>query len=308
MNVLSVVPSPDSVSYRRRVAALERRGVNIVSVSPEGRHSPGAESRSVHDYASLYPRMLTASLSGIDLVHASQGIMGPFGLAQPTRPVVLSLWGSDLLGGLEPVSQVCARLSSAVVVMSEHMANRLHTEAAVIPHGVDFDRFRPRDRIAARSSLGWDANARIVLFPAHPDRAVKNYPLAKRVVATVSDRLDRSVKLYALFDVPHENVPIYMNAADALILCSHHEGSPNVVKEALACNLPVVSTPVGDVERRLEGVSPSAVRRSEAGLATALERILTDPCRSNGRSAVDGLTEDRMAERLYDVFRRCVGR
>jgi len=302
MRVLSLTPSADSNAYRRRRDALDRLGVETTTVSPSGTHAPGGASRSPLDYAACYPRVLRESFDDYDLVHAVQGVVAPLALAQPVRPVVLSLWGTDLFGRLGPLSRWCARRAGAVVVMSPEMERRLDVAAAVVPHGVDLDRFRPRDRSAARAELGWEDDTAHVLFPAHPARAVKNYPRARRVVAAVRDRLDDRVSLDVLNGVPHDAVPAHMNAADALLLTSDHEGSPNTVKEALACNLPVVSTAVGDVAARIDGVAPGAVCRSDAELVDALTRVLRERSRSNGRDAVRGLTPDRMARRLYGVY------
>src|SRR4029453_12233098 len=92
---------------------------------------------------------------------------------------------------------------------------------------------------------------RLVLFVGNPAEARKRYDLAREVLARVDRALD--AELVVAWQVPHERVPIYMNACDALLFVSMYEGSPNVVKEALACNLPVVSVVVGDVPGRLQG-------------------------------------------------------
>lgn len=302
MRVLSLVPSPGSTSYSRRLAALGRCGVECTTLSPAGEHSPDGPSRSVADYAALYPRVLRASFDGYDLVHAVQGAVAPLALAQPTRPVVLSLWGTDLFGRLGPVSRWCARRANAVVVMSPEMARSLARDAHVIPHGVDLERFRPRDRAAARAALGWDADAASVLFPYSEARTVKNYPRAARVVAAARERIDRPVRFETVSGVAHERVATYMNAADALLLTSDHEGSPNTVKEALACNLPVVTTDVGDVRRRLDGVSHSFVCQTDRELVDALVSVLRHGERSNGRATVRELPEDRQARRLRGVY------
>lgn len=306
MRVLSITPSADSNAYVRRTTALERQGVDVTTLSPRGHHRPGESTRSVLAYAALYPRVLRASRDDYDLVHAVQGVVAPLALAQPTRPVVLSLWGTDLYGRLGPLSRWCARCADATVVMSHEMADRLDGPATVVPHGVDTDRFRPRDRSAARETLGWPDDLAVVLFPAHPARPVKDYPRAERVVDAARDRLDAPVALRALADVPHDRVSTHMNAADVLLLTSTHEGSPNVVKEALACNLPVVSTRVGDVPARLASVTPSAVCDTDAELVHAVTNVLRSRRRSDGRNAVRDLTPDRLAGRLRDSYAEAI--
>ena len=94
-----------------------------------------------------------------------------------------------------------------------------------------------------------------------------------------------------------------MSAADCLIMTSVHEGSPNVVKEALMCDLPVVATPVGDVPERLADVDPSWQGEDEIALGEALVECLREPRRSNGREAARGLTVKRIANRVLDLYR-----
>jgi len=108
--------------------------------------------------------------------------------------------------------------------------------------------------------------------------------------------------LHAVTGVPHEEMPTHMNAADALLLTSKREGSPNSVKEAMACNLPVVATDVGDVADRLRDVTPSHVCRSDAELVDGLVDVLDRGVPSNGRAAIEPLGLERMAARIRDVY------
>jgi glycosyltransferase involved in cell wall biosynthesis len=116
------------------------------------------------------------------------------------------------------------------------------------------------------------------------------------------------VELVLGWGVPHDRMPYLMNAADALIFTSLQEGSPNAVKEALACNLPVVSVPVGDVAERLRGVSNCELVQEDDpdALATALERVLQRGGRSDGRTAVANLDERVIAQRVINVYTRAV--
>jgi glycosyltransferase involved in cell wall biosynthesis len=181
------------------------------------------------------------------------------------------------------------------------MADELTVDAHVIPHGVDRDRFRPIPTRAAREAVGWDDDAATVLFPYAPDRTVKNYPRAERVVDRARERLDEQVTLRTLGDAPYERMPLYVNAADAVLLTSDSEGSPNSVKEAMACNVPVVATDVGDVRSLLADVEPSHVCRSDDELVAGLVDVLRRGEPSNGRR-VDRIGRDRMAERVLDVY------
>ena len=290
--------------FDQQVETLERNGVSCTVVAVPG----GTRERSPVDYARFYGRVLrTAATGDFDLVHANYGLTAPAALAQPVRPVVCSLWGSDLLGSFGAVSERCAAHAEAVVVMSDEMADRLDRSAAVVPHGIDTERFAPEPRTEALEAVGWDPDAAHVLFPYDAARSEKNFPRAERVVGRARDAVDRPLELHAVSGVPHERVPTYMNAADALLLTSDREGSPNAVKEALACALPVVATPVGDVPSLLAGLDASAVGETDAELADALvAAVRTDD--PDGRERARELGLDRMADRLLSVYDRVLDR
>jgi glycosyltransferase involved in cell wall biosynthesis len=289
--------------FEQQVEVLERNGVSCTVVPVPG----GGRGRSLAAYVRFYARVLRAARGReIDLVHANYGLTAPAALAQPVRPVVLSLWGSDLLGRYGSVSERCARFADETVVMSDEMAAALDREATVVPHGIDTDRFAPQPREEALDAVGWDGDATHVLFPYDTERAEKNYPRAERVVERTRDAVEGPLELHAVSGVPHEAVPTYMNAADAMVLTSDREGSPNAVKEALACNLPVVATPVGDVPDLLDGVDCSAVADTDAALAEALAEALAPTTDPNGRERAREFGLDRMGEDLLSVYERAL--
>lgn len=306
VRVLNLVTNPDARCFEKQVRSLADLGVASDTLTPPGEHDVSGDverHRSVVDYLRFYPTVLRHSFGDYDLLHANYGLTGPAAMAQPNLPFVLSLWGSDLYGRYGWLSRLCARRADAVIVMSESMATDLDQPCHVIPHGIDTGQFSPRPQQAAQAELSWDPDVHHVLFPYPPVREVKNYPRAKRVVAAARGRLEDSIALHPVVGVPHDQMSTYMNAADVLLLTSNHEGSPNTVKEAMACNLPVVSTDVGDVRERLDGVVPSAVGRSEPELVDALCTVLKRGERSNGREAVGDLTEEWTARRIHEVYR-----
>lgn len=303
LRVLQLTSSRRSF-FEQQVAALEERGIDCETVSVPTRGGRARE-RGPREYLAVYLRTLGRGLEAFDLVHVNYGLLGPVGLAQPTRPVVLTLWGSDLLGPawLNRVSRLSARLSDAVIVPSEPMSRALDCPHQVIPFGVDTGLFRPIPRDDARARVGWNPDERVVLFPYAPDRAVKNYPLAERVVSRVPDATLRTVS-----GVPHEEMPYYVNASDALLVTSERESGPMVVKEAAACNVPVVSRDVGFATDVLAGVTNSTIADTEAELAAHLEELLDAGTRSNGREVVSGLDLEDMAGRIAAVYRSALGR
>jgi glycosyltransferase involved in cell wall biosynthesis len=153
--------------------------------------------------------------------------------------------------------------------------------------------------------LGIDPRARVVLFPSDPGRRVKRFD---RLQAACS-RIDPPPEVLTLSAQPHNKVPLFLNAADCVVLTSDTEGSPVVVREALACNAPVVSVDVGDVRQHLEGVVPGEVVSSSAeALAAAIERVLVSGQRSNGRERVQHLDLATIASRVRRVYVQAVAR
>jgi glycosyltransferase involved in cell wall biosynthesis len=306
VRVLNVVTSPDAEFYRLQVDAVRRQGVEERTVEVPGEQrftDDGVDDRSVFDYLRFVPRVVRHSFGDYDLLHANYGLTAPAALGQPNLPVVLSLWGTDLFGPYGRLSRLCARLADAVIVMSPKMADALPVDSHVIPHGVDLRRFRPFSRRAAREAVGWSLSGSHVLFPYPVQRDVKDYPRAERVAAAARERVDGDLNLQVVHGVPHARMPLYMNAADALLLTSRREGSPNAVKEAMACNLPVVATDVGDVRERLRGVDPSHVCRTDEELVDGLVDALDRGPASDGRDRVESLALDRMGDRIESVYR-----
>ncbi len=305
MDVLTLTNYADAPFMTQQMAALEERGVRF-----ETRCVPGAVDDAPHrrtlDYLRFVPEVVRESANGYDLIHVHYGLTAPIALTQRHNPVVLSLWGSDVHGPAKPLSQLCATRCDAVVVMSERMRQTLGRPCHVIPDGVDLETFTPQPQHAAREAVGWSTGVYQILFPYSPERTVKNYPRAKHVVECVDGQLERPVELQTVSGVDHADVATYMNAADALLLTSHSEGSPNAVKEAMACNLPVVSVDVGDVRERLRGVEPSVVATSDAGLITGLRSVLERGERSNGREHAHAVSLERTTEAMLEVYSRVV--
>jgi glycosyltransferase involved in cell wall biosynthesis len=253
-----------------------------------------------------------------DLVHAQFGQSGL--LALPKRlPLVVTFRGDDLEGVLNKttgrltargrvlplLSRVVARRADATIVVSAHMKNFLHREAQphVIPSGLDLERFRLIPQAEARRHLGLPSDRRLVLFVGSPTSSRKRYELARQAVEIVQRSLPAELVLG--WAVPHHQIPYFMNACDALVFTSLQEGSPNVVKEALACNLPVVSVAIGDVPERLRdlaGCEVSADDRPET-IAAALVRALSRGERIAGRERMIELDERVITDRVIGVYR-----
>lgn len=301
LRVLQVAMS-DRSFFRQQVAALEERGVSCTTVTVP---RPGSDDRGPREFARFYAEAVRRAFDGQDVVHANYGLVGPLALALPVRPVVLTLWGSELMGDigwLERASRFAAGRSDAVVVPSRVLSRELDRPHRVIPFGVDTDLFRPIDRRRARERVGWDPGGRHVLFPYDPGREVKNYPLAESVVEAAA----ADATLHTVSGVSYEEMPYYMNASDALLVTSARESGPMVVREAAACDVPVVSTDVGFVAETLGGVDGSYVAATESELVGGLDAVFEGDGRSDARGAVDGIGLDRMADRLVETYRSVI--
>ncbi len=306
LRVLHLTTS-EEIFFTQQIETLEEKGVDCtVCVVPGAEQIDGdmGSQRGVKEYLQFFPTVRRELGRGeYDLIHANYGLTAPYAVTQFQLPVVLTLWGSDVVGFDGMVTKACAWRADAVTVRSEEMRELLGREDAyIVPSGVDLDRFQPIDRKEARSQVGWDRDGKHVLFPYSPEYERKNYPLAKRVVSQAEERLGKEITLQTISDVPHEEVPYYINAADTLLLTSDHEGSPNTVKEAMACNVPVVSTDVGDVRERLADVEPSSVATSPERLTAELATILRSETRSNGRTIVREVSWDQIGNRLLDIY------
>ena len=299
----------------QQVRYLRKTGVNIKVFHFRGQKNPINYMKAWFEFHLRY------DFDKFDLIHAQFGQAGLVALPCPI-PLVVTYWGSDIHGIVAPnghytligrvlqqVSRFVAQRATEVIVVSGHLADFLPVRGSihVIPHGVDLTLFRPIPRFEARQRLGLPMDKRLILFAANPRNPVKRYPLAQRAVELLPDSLN--AVLLALSGVPHERVPLYMNACDVLLLTSRHEGSPTVVKEALACNLPVVSVDVGDVRERIGNVEGCVVCEDDAPqtIARALEHVLRNYSRVNGREAVADLDEQKVAERIIEVYRAAIG-
>ncbi len=253
-----------------------------------------------------------------DLVHSQFGtVTALFATFATTSPIVVTYRGSDLnwVSTTHWLRRLSAHLFSQwavlrakrIICVSPQLVEKLwwrKDTAVVIPSGIDTKVFYPRDQDQARSELGWDPQEKAVLFNASGSPKIKRLDLAEAAVDVAQD-LTGAIRFEVLDGgTDPALVPLLMNAADCLLLTSDSEGSPNVVKEAIACNLPVVTVAVGDVRERLNGVVPSMIVDRDPGcIGRALAAILDRRERSNGAQYSQDFSMDETTARhlaLYD--------
>lgn len=241
-----------------------------------------------------------------DVIHAHYVLSGVVARAQWGHRVVLTHHGPEVLGHPRWQSWLCrvmTPLFDEVIHVSEQVRSALRDEDGwVIPCGVDLDQFQPLARAEARSQLGLPPDKPLVLWAGEHWRPEKRFDLVEQAMAQVQAALP-DAELVLLTKKPHQVVPLYMSACDVLVLTSAAEGSPMVIKEAMACNLPVVSVRVGDVPEVI-GDTPGCalVNRDPAEIASQLIAVLRAPRRTDGRQRIDYLRHDRVAQRLLEVY------
>jgi len=240
-----------------------------------------------------------------DLVHAHYALAGLIARAQWCVPLVVTFHGAEVaLGWPARVSRWLRDRVDAVIVTSRRVQEDLGAlDAAVIPPGVDFERFKPGDRTAARRALGLPLDKELVLFVGRTEWDKRLDAVQEAVRLLQAER--PAVELVLVSGQPHDVVPTYMNGCDALLLISTYEGSPMVVKEALACNLPVVASDVGDVAEIIGGVEGCALcDGTPEDAARKLAQVLERGRLTNGRQAVAHLSVEESARRVASVYRR----
>jgi glycosyltransferase involved in cell wall biosynthesis len=306
-------PAPDGTSQfiKRQAEFLQAAGVDLDVFYFRAK-------KNVLSYVRAWFEVRRRLRSGrYDLIHAQYGQSGL--MALPKRlPYVVTLRGCDLLGTVSDIdgrytwmgrlnqflTRAVAARADAVILVSAHMKESLgrSRRTYVIPSGINFDLFKPIPQDEARERLGFGKDEKLILFVGNPEQARKRFALAKTAVDVLNKRMP--ARLVIGWGVRHTDIPVYMSACNALLFTSMQEGSPNVVKESLACNLPVVSVPVGDVGERIGKVEGCELVRDESpdAIAAALERVVGREARVDGRSAVMHLSETMTTQKVISIY------
>jgi glycosyltransferase involved in cell wall biosynthesis len=310
----AIYPKPDRPQFgsfvHTQVEALREAGVDVEVLVLDG---PNRKLIYPKGVAQLRRRI---AAEPPDLVHAHYSYVGVVGRTQRRVPLVLTYHGDDILGTVDVTGRtttvsraisaggaVLGELVDAVIVQSDQMAARFRRkDVHIIPHEVDLRTFHPTDRAQARAELGLDPERHYALFAASPAIGVKNFPLAERAVAAAR-RTVPDLELLVVEREPQPRLALYMSACDVLAFPSWQEGSPNIVKQAMACNMPIVATDVGDVRSLISGTDGCHIVSTEVEpFAQALAEEAALRRRTNGRDAVAHLSSELVAERLIRVY------
>ena len=322
-NLYPTATAPTKGTFvRKQVQALRTAGVDVslLHVHREARgrgvylRLPGAVHRAFAD-------------SQPDVVHVMYGgVMAAVVTASSTLgPVVVTFYGSDLLAAKAKTrgftrmsalagvraSRYAALRASEIVVQSRVLAEALpeHVDRSriwIIPDGIDLEEFGPHDRLECQQALGWDPASKHILFPSARTVAAKRFELAEAAMSRLISA-GHAVQLHELEGVPHAQVPTWLNASNLVVLTSTHEGSPNVVKEALACNVGVVAVDVGDVRELLEDIPGCFIAAATPDDVAAKIALALKHDRVPGRERMEELSVRRVAERLIGVYESAAG-
>lgn len=310
----AIYPTPENPAFgsfvKTQADSLKRAGVDVELLVMRGRH------RKL-----LYPKAIfqlrkRLQKSSFDLVHAHFGYVGLVARTQSKVPLVVTYHGDDLLGTINErgkkalwsvlAAAACKKLAQhagAAIVQSQQMARQLkRSNVFIIPHEVDLEVFKPTERMEARRTLGLAPEKKYVLFAASPEIPVKRFPLA-RAAANVLEQQDGFTELLVVHKEPQWRLALYMSACDVLVFPSYQEGSPNVIKQAMACNLPIVATDVGDVRQVIGKTRECYICPPDARKFASLMRgILSRRLRTDGREQVRHLNAESVSGKIIEVY------
>jgi teichuronic acid biosynthesis glycosyltransferase TuaC len=287
--------------------------IDILHCRPQGKRRWFASLLALH----------RATVSGrYQLVHAHYGLTTTvLAVCQPL-PLVVTYHGTDINGypftslrnaprslafsAAALLTRQLARRADAVIVMTSEMKQRLpavvRAKTSVVPMGIDTTRFYQHPREKARAMLGWGSEP-VVLFSDNNSESLKRRDLAEAAVCEARRYCSR-IRLFVLRGVAYEKVPLILSAADCLLLTSEREGSPNIVWESLACNLPIISVPVGDVPDllALNPLSGHIVPRDPIMLGKALIDVISRPRPINLASLIQDHSLEATAQHIIRIY------
>ena len=284
-----------------QVEALKKQGCTIEFF--------GLQGKGLQGYLRNLP-LLKQKIKAFcpDIIHAHYGLSGLFANLQRRVPVLVTYHGSDINDRkVLPFSKVAMRLSSWNVFVSRKTLEiaRPKKKYILLPCGIDLSELQLTEKAEARRKMGLQDERKFILFAGAFDIAVKNAPLAKDAVACMQKN---QAELLELKGYTREEVTLLMCATDAFLMTSQTEGSPQVIKEALACGCPIVSVDVGDVRERISGVEGCYVAntRDPEELAGLLQKAMLFEGKTNGRDRIvaDGLDNQQVAKQLFEIYEK----
>lgn len=279
--------------------SLENQGVKVDYYTIKGKGIMGY-------FKNIAPLRHVLKKNKYDIVHAHYSLSGIVASIAGAKPLIVSLMGSDVKASFwlkKVVQLLIASTWEACIVKSSEMKQKLgFKKTHIIPNGIDLDFFCPIDTEQAQKYLGWNPNRKHVLFPANPVRPEKNYLLASESFELLNQD---DVEIHFLNNVPHSEMPYYYSASAVVLLTSKWEGSPNVIKEAMACNCPIVTTKVGDVTDMIGSTDGCFICGFDPlEIASKLRIALAFNKRTSGRERTFQISSTNIAERIISIYQK----
>jgi glycosyltransferase involved in cell wall biosynthesis len=243
--------------------------------------------------------------NSFDIIHSHYSITSIItSLAIPRKKIVVSLMGSDTERKgivLLLIRAFSTLFWKTIIVKTERMKNRFKIKnTIVLPNGVDFNRFVPISKDTAQCKVGFSTQNINILFLADSSRTEKNVTLARSAVKLLNNP---NVILHEIYPIPQNLVPYYLNAADVLVLSSIYEGSVNIVKEAMACCTPIVSTDVGDVKENIISTKGCYIASHDpSDFSDKISQAIQFNSKTNGRDNIQHLNSSEIARRLVNIY------
>ena len=241
-----------------------------------------------------------------EVIHAHYGLSSMLAVLQFKKPLVITLHGSDthiLFNNL--ISIIVTIFADYSIIVEEKLLRKLKlkpkTNYSIIPCGINLAEFKPTDKLEAQITLKLNPKKKNILFSSSFENKIKNYPLAKEAIKLV----DEEIELLELKNKDRYEVNLLLNACDLLLLTSLAEGSPQIIKEAMACNCPIVSTDVGDVKEVIgdtEGCYITSFVPND--VAEKIEKAIDLGKRTNGREKIGRFDNMIIAEKIYKIYKK----
>ncbi len=304
--VTNMYPTKEQPAFgifvQEQVEALRKAGIQVAVLFINGRES---KLNYVWGIARYWWALLKQDY---DIIHAHHAITGLLARLQWRRPLVVTYHGTEVSNivprWLSFLARRGGRFFDRIIVVNKTEADIVHdhTKVRLIPCGIDLDKFQPMSMAEARRALDLPVEKPLVLWVGQHWQWVKRLDLAEKAMLILREQLPKA-DLVVVSGQPHTVVPTYMSACDVFLLTSRYEGSPMVIKEAMACNLPIVSTRVGDVAEVLHGTDDCyLVDPDPKDVADSLLQVLELRRRTHGRECIEHLTSDAVAQRVISVY------
>ena len=238
-----------------------------------------------------------------DLIHAHYGLSGLLATMQLSVPVIITFHGSDVNMKKNYIfSRIASRLSTANIFVHRSLSEKLkiyRNPPNIIPCGFDNNLFYPIPKDKAREILKWEKSKHYIVFSSSFDNKIKNVQLAWLATSDINN-----CDLIELKGYGKEQINLILNASDLLLVTSLSETGPIIVKEALACNCPIISTNVGDVQKLIRNVENCYISSyNPENIKKRIKLVFSNNKRTNGHQLIKNFNLENIAYKIIDVYK-----